>query len=196
MFLLMIKNSLIEAFSTAYYLTGWTLPEGWGFQVTHRTTKDSLDWWPARKKWERKYKSIDHLCSHCWLEYGNVTNCSLCLSLTASSIRTCMLSWALFYISIREPILSTHIILIAYVDVRDLDLHIFDNLSDKLFHEGVLLLKTGVLCQINMKNKRPDVIKLLSWCMLDWIKLAWRHITNTLSWVALISIIPPSDKII
>lgn len=39
-------------------------------------------------------------------------------------------------------------IFIAHVDVRDLDLQVFNDLSDKLFHKSVLFLKFGILCKM------------------------------------------------
>lgn len=44
---------------------------------------------------------------------------------------------------------NTHIVLIANVDIGDLDLNIFDDLSDELLHKSVLFLRRGVLCQTN-----------------------------------------------
>lgn len=41
---------------------------------------------------------------------------------------------------------DTHIVFIAHVDVRDLHLQVFDDLSDKLFHKGVLLFQCRIFC--------------------------------------------------
>jgi len=59
-----------------------------------------------------------------------------------------MLSYA-----VHTPLsLNTHIIFIAYVDVRDLDLQVFDDLSDKFLHKGVLLFQIWVLCQTDQHD--------------------------------------------
>lgn len=60
--------------------------------------------------------------------------------------------------------LNTHIIFIAYVDVRDLDLQVFDDLSDKLLYKGVLLFQIRILCQtqMDMIDLRPDLVLQLS----------------------------------
>lgn len=59
----------------------------------------------------------------------------------------------------------THVILIANVDVGDLDLQVFDDLSDKLLHERVLLLQSRILCETQTNTihmMRPDRVQRLS----------------------------------
>lgn len=59
----------------------------------------------------------------------------------------------------------THVVLIANVDVGDLDLQVFDDLSDELLHERVLLLQSRILCETQTNTihmMRPDRVQRLS----------------------------------
>lgn len=62
-----------------------------------------------------------------------------------------VLSWPLDWVTLtlndwKNKLKNTHIVLIANVDVWDLDLQVLDDLSGQLLHKRVLLLQSWIIC--------------------------------------------------
>lgn len=101
-------------------------------------TRGSLDWWPVEKKTVGDYVFISVLINYCFQKQ----------------------MWATLYSHTHKwgnSGLNTHIIFIAHMDVRDLNLQVFDDLSDQFLHKGVLFFNIWILCptETNVINMRP-----------------------------------------